>query len=147
MMKLANRWTSRDQELYVIFSLESLSVKDSTQMSFVNRRPYKSFDKDFGREMMKNYPNISDSCWNSMVNLFARKAKSKFNTLKRFFLRGNKITPDFPLFIYFKGSEILKKTKAERKNRLQLAMKKWREVNDGKRFVVRSKWGEKQLTI
>ena len=60
MIDFSNRWNSRDWELYLIFSLESFNAKNSTEMSFSNRRPYKSFDKDFGRELMNNYQNISD---------------------------------------------------------------------------------------
>ena len=58
-----------------------------------------------------------------MIDEYAKRTKSKFNTLKRSYFKSKKQPiPDFPLFIFTESEKMIRDNKTKLADRLQKAM-------------------------
>ena len=99
------RWEKKENILYYINALQQTSGPNAIEISFHNkRRHYKRFDKDFAERLLRELePEVfnDETLAQRMIDEYAKRTKSKFNTLKRSFFKSKKQPiEDFPIYIY-----------------------------------------------
>ena len=93
-----------------------------------DRRKYNRFDESFAESFVKEFfPDTEDETQrNQKIKEWAKKTKSKYNTLKRHFFNSKKGSqPDFPLLVYVEGYEILNNGKSHYPKESGEALDQW----------------------